>query len=71
VIGDRAFLDCSSLTSICIPSSVTRIGVECFDGCRCLATVTVDDGIRVSVGWGAFSACSRSLRLPAALSGDR
>ena len=35
-IGDWAFADCSSLTSITIPPSVTRIGYEAFDGCGSL-----------------------------------
>ena len=41
-IGDDAFRDCSSLTSIEIPSSVTSIGDGAFWGCSSLTTVTID-----------------------------
>ena len=32
-IGDQAFFNCSALTSITIPNSVTTIGDFSFDGC--------------------------------------
>lgn len=32
-IGERAFADCSALKAIAIPSSVTSIGDDAFDGC--------------------------------------
>ena len=32
-IGDRAFYNCSSLTSVTIPNSVTSIGDEAFNRC--------------------------------------
>lgn len=31
--GDKCFYDCSGLTSITIPSSVTSLGESCFAGC--------------------------------------
>ncbi len=43
-IGERAFWDCSELTSIGIPSSVTRIGYGAFDGCSGLTSITVEAG---------------------------
>ena len=42
-IGDYAFYNCSSLTSITIPDSVTSIGSNAFSGCGNLRKVTVDD----------------------------
>ena len=39
IIGKYAFRDCKSLTSVIIPSSVTRIGEHAFWGCRSLASV--------------------------------
>lgn len=38
-LGDYCFSDCSSLTSITIPSSVTSLGDYCFNGCSALKTV--------------------------------
>ena len=43
-IGERAFWDCSELTSIEIPSSVTRIGYGAFEGCSGLTSITVEAG---------------------------
>ena len=43
-IGDRAFKDCSGLTSVTIPSSVTSIGeyaFDVFDGCSGLTSISV------------------------------
>ena len=37
-IGDKAFLYCTSLTSITIPNSVTSIGDRAFDGCSSLTS---------------------------------
>jgi hypothetical protein len=40
-IGHSAFLDCTSLSSITIPASVTYIDHHTFDGCTSLETVIV------------------------------
>ena len=39
-IGDFAFEDCSSLTSVVIPNSVTSIGEYAFSGCSGLTSIT-------------------------------
>lgn len=39
LLSDSCFLNCSGLTSITIPSSVTSLGECCFNGCQKLETV--------------------------------
>ena len=43
-IGSSAFYECTGLTSITIPNSVTSIGNYAFDGCRGLTSITVAEG---------------------------
>lgn len=43
-IGDDAFRDCTSLTSITIPDSVTSIGRTVVSGCTSLTSITVAKG---------------------------
>ena len=40
-IGNHAFSDCTGITSIVIPDSVTEIGSYAFSGCTSLAEITV------------------------------
>ena len=56
-IGDRAFLDCSSLTSVTIPNSVTTIGAFAFHKCRSLTSITIPNSV-TTIGYSAFSFCS-------------
>ena len=56
-IGDHAFLNCSSLTSITIPNSVTSIGSNTFRDCSSLTSITIPSSI-TSIGWAAFNGCS-------------
>ncbi len=55
-IGDYAFKDCRSLTSVTIPNSVTSIGDYAFDDCRSLTSVTIPNSV-TSIGDYAFSDC--------------
>ena len=56
-IGDWAFRDCSSLTSITIPNSVKSIGEGAFDGCYDLTSITIPNSV-TSIGSSTFSGCS-------------
>ena len=56
-IGDAAFENCSNLTSVTIPKSVTSIGKMTFSGCNGLTNMTIPDRVR-SIGDNAFSHCS-------------
>jgi hypothetical protein len=51
------FYNCTSLTSITIPNSVTGIGSQAFYGCSSLTNITIPDSI-TSIGESAFESCS-------------
>ena len=52
-----AFYNCTALTSIIIPNSVTNIGDDAFFNCNALASVTIPDSV-ISIGSSAFYYCS-------------
>ena len=56
-LGDYVFYDCSGLTSLTIPSSVTSIGWSAFSGCSGLTSLTIPSSV-TSIGGYAFSGCS-------------
>ena len=55
-IGNDAFRDCSSPTSIIIPEGVTDIGSSAFENCSSLISVNIPDSVS-SIGDHAFMGC--------------
>ena len=67
-IGPNCFEDCSGLTSISIPSSVTLLGEGCFWDCSGLTSITIPSSV-TSLGINCFSGCSglTSIDLPSSV----
>ena len=68
VIGDYAFKNCSDLTSLTLPSSVTRIGDYAFKNCSGLTSLILPSSV-TRIGDYAFKNCSglTSLTLPSSV----
>ena len=56
-IGERAFQNCSSLTSVTIPGSVTSIGEYAFCMCSSLTSINIPAGV-TSIEVATFFGCS-------------
>ena len=56
-IGNKAFSNCTYLTSVTIPEGVTSIGEAAFTSCTYLTSVTIPEGV-TSIGDYAFSVCT-------------
>ncbi len=67
-IGELAFCECTSLTSITIPSSVTSIGDYAFRGCTSLTSITIPNSV-TSIGDYAFRGCTslKSITIPSSV----
>ena len=61
-IGERAFYNCSGLTSVAIPNSVTSIGDYAFGYCSGLTSVTIPNSV-TSIGNFAFYGCTGALTI--------
>ena len=68
LIGDYAFRDCTGLTSITIPSSVTSIGDWAFYGCTRLTSMIIPSSV-TSIGNWVFGVCIRltSITIPSSV----
>ena len=56
-IGNGAFQNCSSITSVTLPDGITSIGANAFAGCSKLTSFTIPDGI-TKIEQGTFSSCN-------------
>ena len=65
VIGDSAFGECESLTSINIPKSVTTIGNWAFEVCSSLTSINIPNSV-TTIGECAFESCNSltSINIP-------
>ena len=66
-IGDGAFTNQLTITSIIIPSGVTNIGVSAFSGCSNLVSITIPDSV-TQFGSGMFTGCSSLTNITASAS---
>ena len=55
-IGFSAFIDCTHITEVTIPGSVTTIGINAFHGCTGLTYAVISDGV-TTIGSSAFGGC--------------
>lgn len=64
-VSDCAFQNCTGLTDITIPSSVTYIGNGAFAGCTGLTSITIPNSV-IYIGDSAFAGCTglTSLTVP-------
>ena len=53
VIGEQAFYNHTSITSVLIPNTVTSIGERAFQSCTALTNITIPDSVN-SIGLSAF-----------------
>ncbi len=67
-LGYGCFRDCSSLTNITIPSSVTSLGDGCFYGCSGLTNISIPSSV-TSLGEWCFDDCSSltSISIPSSV----
>ena len=58
IIGDRAFYECASLTSITLPNSLTQLGSDALRGCTNITSITFPESLS-SIGDYAMEKCSK------------
>lgn len=64
-ISKEAFVRCSKITSITLPSTLTEIGESCFEDCKSLQRIDIQEGIKKIPNY-CFQNCTRlgSIVLP-------
>ena len=56
-VGDSLFANCTSLTSVILPSTITSIEFGAFSGCTSLTSITIPSSV-VSIYINAFDGCT-------------
>lgn len=56
-IGDHAFSDRKTVTSVKLPTTVKSIGMDAFEYCEAMTAINLPDGL-TSIGYQAFCNCS-------------
>ena len=56
-IGSGAFYNCTSVTSVSIPNSITRIMPQAFQQCTSLTSITIPNSV-TQIKWDAFQDCT-------------
>jgi len=56
-VGDYAFINCTALTSVTIPNSVTSLNGSVFSRCSSLSSVTIGNGV-TTMGSSVFDRCT-------------
>jgi hypothetical protein len=74
IVGAGAFQDCTNLSGIFFPASVTNLADQAFDGCSRLKSVTIPNSV-ISIGDETFAGCTSLTNLSfgtgvASLEGD-
>jgi len=66
LIDNSSFRNCTNLTSVTIPNSVTRFGDSVFYGCTGLTSITIPNGV-TSIDFSTFYGCTSltSVTIPA------
>lgn len=62
IIGQSAFLNCESLTSITLPDSITSIDSHAFYSCTSLTSIIIPDSV-TSIGYAAFHWCTSLMQI--------
>ena len=63
-VGNDAFSDCSSLTSVIFPNSIQSIGSGAFSGCSSIASVSLPNAIQEIGSWAFSHSSITSIVLP-------
>ena len=56
-IGENAFKDCTQITQIYIPSTITKINDYAFNNCKSLTTITIPYSV-MEIGEACFTDCT-------------